>query len=288
MSTSRLYRRDVPLGKRLGEMKRWPVARAVNPVADEPFVDVASAPSAVPDLLTLEPPRSDPDRPPDVIFIRHAEACHNAAFRDGNNDFRAYLRPDLRDAVLTPAGAELALLRGRQFRVKYPRWKAAVVYSSPLRRALQTAGYFSDGAGDDGGESGAEVIVVDDALAERQGQHLVNWRLPLAALSSLRFGARHTHHVARSSPDMPERAPFDAESRESLRALRERGRAWVVGKRRQCVGDGVDTRTSRREAGAQERICKARHLLVFTHWMWLAAVVGVDAAPCDVIPTWWA
>ena len=69
------------------------------------------------------------------ILVRHGEATHNVgAETEGDS---AYENPAYRDAALTVKGEKQTADAGKEIAVTYP--KVAAVWSSPLRRCIQTS-----------------------------------------------------------------------------------------------------------------------------------------------------
>lgn len=92
-----------------------------------------------------------------VCFLRHAQATHNAAALEHGEC--AYESWEYQDALLTPHGHAQAAA------IQLP-FKPDRVYSSPLRRCIQTARAAAPSA----------IIHLYDGLIERQGQHPCNVR----------------------------------------------------------------------------------------------------------------
>jgi alpha-ribazole phosphatase len=93
--------------------------------------------------------------PPKFIFVRHAEATHNAAFRDGNPN--AFTAEEFEDAPLTEAGQEQA----KKVAEELSKYKIIDIWSSPLSRALETAEEIFE-------ETDAEKLYAHDNLIEVQ------------------------------------------------------------------------------------------------------------------------
>lgn len=93
--------------------------------------------------------------PPKFIFVRHAEATHNAAFHDGNPN--AFTGEDFEDAPLTEAGQEQA----KKLAEELSKYKIIDIWSSPLSRALETAEEIFE-------ETDAENVYAHDSLVEVQ------------------------------------------------------------------------------------------------------------------------
>jgi len=102
------------------------------------------------------------------IVIRHGEATHNVgAETEGDS---AYDNPAYRDAALTAKGITQASEAGKAIATEYP--KVAAIWSSPLRRCLQTAENVMASIG-----YPADNLYVHDSLLERQGRgHICNTR----------------------------------------------------------------------------------------------------------------
>lgn len=98
-----------------------------------------------------------------VAFLRHGHAVHNEAYeRNGDS---AYENPEYKDGVLTEKGRFQAAC------VQLP-FVPDCVFSSPLRRCLQTASIVAPDA----------PIYAIDELVERQCNHPCNTKSPRAVL----------------------------------------------------------------------------------------------------------
>jgi len=102
------------------------------------------------------------------IVIRHGEATHNVGAEvEGDS---AYENPAYRDASLTAKGVNQTSAAGKAIAAEYP--KVAAIWSSPLRRCLQTAENVMESVG-----YPADSLYVHDSLLERLGRgHICNTR----------------------------------------------------------------------------------------------------------------
>jgi len=93
-----------------------------------------------------------------VCFLRHAQATHNAAAAaHGESEYESW---EYKDALLTPLG------HTQVSNVILP-FVPDRIYSSPLRRCIQTARALTDTK---------TIIYLYDGLIERQGHHPCNLR----------------------------------------------------------------------------------------------------------------
>ena len=93
------------------------------------------------------------------VFIRHAEAEHNAAFHEAYNDPKIFLNKELRDSKLTEKGIAQAIDLAKELGIKYPNIEA--IWSSPLQRCIQTADEVFE-------ELNVNQYYIHDNLIERQ------------------------------------------------------------------------------------------------------------------------
>ena len=108
--------------------------------------------------------------PPKFIFVRHGEAQHNVAFREKGPP--AFEDPANRDAPLTPTGIEQARATGKTL----TPLKIAAIWSSPLKRCIQTAEEIYE-------EVDVNDLYLHDSLLEcLGGNHVCNERMPKHAL----------------------------------------------------------------------------------------------------------
>jgi len=93
------------------------------------------------------------------VFVRHAEAEHNAAFHEANNDPMIFLKKELRDSKLTEKGRAQAIHLAEELNTKYPNVEA--IWSSSLQRCIQTADEIFE-------ELNVNQYYIHDNLIERQ------------------------------------------------------------------------------------------------------------------------
>jgi len=93
------------------------------------------------------------------VFIRHAEAEHNVAFHEANNDPKIFLNKELRDSKLTEKGKVQAIHLANELNTKYPNIEA--IWSSSLQRCIQTADEIYE-------ELNVNQYYIHDNLIERQ------------------------------------------------------------------------------------------------------------------------
>jgi broad specificity phosphatase PhoE len=123
---------------------------------------------------------------PKFIFVRHAEATHNTAFRDGNPN--AFTGEEFEDAPLTEAGQEQA----KKLAEELSKYKIIDIWSSSLSRALETAEEIFE-------ETSAEKLYAHDSLVEVQyAKQICNRRKTKMELEK-KFMAVKTDYL----PDMP-------------------------------------------------------------------------------------
>lgn len=111
--------------------------------------------------------------PPKFIFLRHAEAEHNAAFRrDGPSVFEnaAY-----RDPALTPLGIEQAIKVAKDL----AELDILAIWSSPLTRCIQTSEEVFEEV------NAAELILHDNIVERLGGNHVCNERKSKTLLREL-------------------------------------------------------------------------------------------------------
>ena len=93
------------------------------------------------------------------VFIRHAEAEHNVAFHESNNDPTIFLKRELRDSKLTEKGKAQAIHLAKELNTEYPNVEA--IWSSSLQRCIQTADEIFE-------ELNVNQYYIHDNLIERQ------------------------------------------------------------------------------------------------------------------------
>jgi broad specificity phosphatase PhoE len=93
------------------------------------------------------------------VFVRHAEAEHNAAFHEANNDPKIFFNKELRDSKLTEKGKAQAIHLAKELNTKYPNVEA--IWSSSLQRCIQTADEIYE-------ELNVNQYYIHDNLIERQ------------------------------------------------------------------------------------------------------------------------
>lgn len=137
-----------------------------------------------------------------ILFIRHAKAKHNEAAEIYGE--LAYFSEMYRDSPLTHEGR----MQARRVRLPFVPNK---VYSSPLRRCIQTA--------DEILHPSTELILLDE-LIERQGHHPCNIRSSLREIYDMRnnldttlLSERYLHHT-----DMSERESYEKLGKRVLSA----------------------------------------------------------------------
>lgn len=167
-----------------------------------------------------------------ITFLRHGHAQHNEA-HEIHGDV-VYTWNIFHDALLTDKGREQA--RGVSFSHIPDR-----VYSSPLRRCIQTA----RGACPDA------LIHVHDGLLERQCDHPCNRKSNLSTIIQVSYNLNVSHvsdalsHIENESDD----------------ELRSRARQTVY--EILCESAGLS------------------HVLIVTHWDYLRMLFGKEFANCE-------
>ena len=111
------------------------------------------------------------------VFIRHAEAEHNAAFYEAKEDPMIFYKKELRDSKLTDIGKVQACNLAKELNTKYPNVEA--IWSSSLQRCIQTADEIFE-------ELNVNQYYIHDNLIERQTPgYYFNDRTPKEQLKEL-------------------------------------------------------------------------------------------------------
>ena len=144
---------------------------------------------------------------PRFIFLRHGEAEHNVAFHEVGQT--AFTDPKYKDAKLTEKGLEQA----REVATKLTEYKILDIWSSPLKRCIQTTYEVFE-------EVSASNIYLHDNLIERLGGgHVCNDRKSKTEIQK--------DNGFLKTEFLPEFSPLWVE-RESTTSVHLRMRAFVL------------------------------------------------------------
>lgn len=124
------------------------------------------------------------------IFVRHAEAEHNAAFHESNNDQMTFFKKELQDSKLTEKGKTQAQTVAKELAEKYPQVEA--IWCSSLQRCIQTADEIYE-------EVNVNEYYIHDNLIERQTPgYYFNYRTEKKTLKEL-YGHINMDYI----PELP-------------------------------------------------------------------------------------
>ncbi len=168
-----------------------------------------------------------------ITFLRHGHAAHNQG-KDDHGDI-AYTWEIYKDALLTEKGRRQA--RAVSLPVKPDR-----VYSSPLRRCIQTVREFLPDT----------RIHVHDGLIERQCDHPCNRR------SSIETIAKTSHNL-----DMSRVCSNHSHAHEDAHAVQRRFQSALY------------------EIVKESEEAKATHILIVTHWDLLRIMFQRNLDNCE-------
>jgi broad specificity phosphatase PhoE len=148
-----------------------------------------------------------------LYLVRHGESDFDTA------EFTASARGEQWDPPLSAKGREQATLLADRLVAMIP---PVAVYSSPLRRARETAGAFADRA--------SMEVGIEDDLAEA---HLGDWEGKafeeiLRADEQMLHRIRNQEPIWRHAPGVEELAPFRARVRDAVEGILARHRSGNV------------------------------------------------------------
>jgi broad specificity phosphatase PhoE len=153
-----------------------------------------------------------------LYFIRHGQGYHNLAYNSfGNN---AYSDKKYMDAMLTNEG----VLKSKQLYDKLIDNPPDLIYSSPLRRTIQTMNYSMVGMNNSTMFKDVPIIL-DDRLRELLNTHQCNYRYSKDNVKN--FVNDNVTHKSRVSYDNVDNTNKEYPFEESMDDLIRRGEEWL-------------------------------------------------------------